>query len=92
MLLTSAFITYAGAFNAQLRGSLVEGTWRPHILAAGIPLEPEFSPLDLLITSVLRVLHGERKCWREVNVLPLPSPPSLSCKGSLLRSGRIQWT
>ncbi|KFM23536.1 Dynein beta chain, flagellar outer arm [Auxenochlorella protothecoides] len=81
VLLTSAFITYAGAFNAQLRGSLVEGTWRPHILAAGIPLEPEFSPLDLLITSVLRT------SWSQ-NGLP---SDALSVENAAILTNASQW-
>ena len=29
VLLTSAFVAYAGAFNTQLRGFLVDEVWRP---------------------------------------------------------------
>ncbi|KAL4513647.1 hypothetical protein Ndes2526A_g04979 [Nannochloris sp. 'desiccata'] len=50
-LLAAAFVSYAGAFNAQMRAHLVEVSWIPEAQRRGIPLSENPSPMNILCTS-----------------------------------------
>lgn len=50
-LLAAAFVSYAGAFNAQMRAQLVEGSWIPEAQRRGIPLSENPSPMNILCTT-----------------------------------------
>lgn len=50
-LLAAAFVSYAGAFNAQIRAQLVEGSWIPEAQRRGIPLSENPSPMNILCTT-----------------------------------------
>ena len=50
-LLAAAFVSYAGAFNAQLRLQLVQGSWIPEAQRRGIPLSENPSPMNILSTT-----------------------------------------
>ena len=53
-LLAAAFVSYAGAFNTQLRAYLVDGCWIPEAQRRGIPLSPSPSPMQILSTPTSR--------------------------------------
>ena len=48
VLLSAAFVSYIGAFNAQYRLKLWEQTWKPDIQSRGIPIVETAVPLDQL--------------------------------------------
>lgn len=48
VLLSSTFVTYSGAFNAELRQELAEEKWMPDITERRIPCTPGVKPLDML--------------------------------------------
>lgn len=49
-LIAAAFVSYAGAFNSQLRAHLVDGCWVPEAQRRGIPLSTSPSPMQILST------------------------------------------
>ena len=53
VLLASAFVSYVGAFNLQLRGSLVSEKWIPDMSNRKIPMTDGMHPLE--------VMFGHRK-------------------------------
>lgn len=55
VLLSSSFVTYAGAFNAELRHELVADHWLPDIQRRAIPASAGIGPLDMLCDETLKV-------------------------------------
>ena len=51
-LLTSAFLSYLGAFTYNYRQEMMDKTWTPEMVAAHIPITMPFRVEDLLTTSV----------------------------------------
>eukprot|EP00736_Rhodelphis_marinus_P010572 Rmarinus@m.9666 len=48
VLLSSAFVSYIGAFNASFRNQLVSERWVPDLLEKEIPMTDNVEPLDIL--------------------------------------------
>ena len=51
VLLSSAFVSYIGAFDAVLRDQLWRQHWMEDLTGRAIPLTDEFDPLDILTNS-----------------------------------------
>lgn len=54
VLLSSSFVTYAGAFNAELRHELAADHWLPDIQRRAIPASAGVGPLDMLCDETLK--------------------------------------
>ena len=51
VLLSSAFVSYVGAFNAKYRKKLLSSYWMPDVQERRIEVLDSFHPLDLLVTD-----------------------------------------
>jgi dynein heavy chain len=60
VLLSSAFVSYIGAFDAEFRNSLWRDIWLPDLLSRQIPLTEGIDALDMIMDSGrLAVMQGE---------------------------------
>ena len=64
VLLSSSFVTYAGAFNAELRHELAADHWLPDIQRRAIPASAGIGPLDLLCDETLKARPGAARGMR----------------------------
>lgn len=55
VLLTSAFVIYAGPFNASMRAHLLEEVWKPLLHEANLGLDPASSHLSLIAPAHSKV-------------------------------------
>jgi dynein heavy chain, axonemal len=51
-LVTSAFLSYTGAFTYEYRQAMIYDTWLKDVLAKSLPVSPEFRVEELLTTEV----------------------------------------
>eukprot|EP00741_Cyanophora_paradoxa_P004754 tig00000828_g4612.t1 len=51
VLLSSAFVSYIGAFNNHFRQQLVDERWKPYLVQHKIPTSPVMDPLAILTTD-----------------------------------------
>ena len=81
VLVASSFVSYAGAFNAKFRKSLVHTKWLPDLVEREIPMTAGVVPLDVLTTDALKAQWG---------IEGLPTDP-LSIENGAIMTAAKRW-
>ena len=81
VLVASSFVSYAGAFNAKFRKSLVHNKWLPDLVEREIPMTAGVVPLDVLTTDALKAQWG---------IEGLPTDP-LSIENGAIMTAAKRW-
>ena len=81
VLVASSFVSYAGAFNAKFRKSLVHNKWLPDLVERDIPMTAGVVPLDVLTTDALKAQWG---------IEGLPTDP-LSIENGAIMTAAKRW-
>lgn len=81
VLLSAAFVSYAGPFNMSLRSMLVTERWVPDLIAKKIPMSDGVKPLDLLADD------SAKARWNNEG---LPTDP-LSIENGAIMTNASRW-